>query len=242
VHPALVRERIAPDVGLVGIGCEVEQLIDEVRCLSQQRELVVLETVVAELQLEVGDDRHQVGVAGPLAVAVHGALDMARANLNRGDRVSDAALRVVVTVDSDAHVAIERRRGRACRGGDLRRQRRSVGVAEHDRLGPGFSCRSQTGDRVVGLGAPAVEEVLGVVDHPLALAAQEIDRVGDHPQVLGAVDLDEFLEVERPRLADDRADRRDGLREQRKGRIGARAHVTPTRHSEGSDLRVGKAL
>ena len=39
-------------------------------------ELLVAHALVAELQLQVGDDRHQVGVAAPLAVAVHRALHL----------------------------------------------------------------------------------------------------------------------------------------------------------------------
>jgi hypothetical protein len=67
VHAALVRERVAPDVGLVGVGREVEQLVDEVRGLGQRASCSLAKQLVAELQLQVGDDRDQVGVAGALA-------------------------------------------------------------------------------------------------------------------------------------------------------------------------------
>ena len=53
VHPALVGERVAPDVGLVGIGAEVEQLVEEVGGRRQRRQLLGAEAVVAELQLQV---------------------------------------------------------------------------------------------------------------------------------------------------------------------------------------------
>ena len=59
---------------------------------------------------------------------------------------------------------------------------------------------------VVRVVPPRVEEVLGVVDHALALADEEGDRLGDHPEVLGTVDSDHLLEVQTPRLADQRAD------------------------------------
>ena len=57
MHPTLVRERIAPDVGLIGIRREVEQLVDEVCCRCERRELLFGQAVVAEFQLEIGDDR-----------------------------------------------------------------------------------------------------------------------------------------------------------------------------------------
>ena len=65
----------------------------------------------------------EVGVAGALAAAVHRALHLARADLDRGERVRDAALGVVVAVDADAHAVAER----ADRG--ARRRRRSATAA-----------------------------------------------------------------------------------------------------------------
>ena len=46
--------------------------------------------------------------------------------------------------------------------------------------------------------APGVEEVLGVVDHALALGAGVVDGVDDHRQVLLAGDPGDLLEVQAP--------------------------------------------
>ena len=73
--------------------------------------------------------------------------------------------------------------------------------------------------RVVAVVAVGVEEVLGVVDDALALADEEGDRLGDHAQVLLAVDAHDLLEVQGPRLADERADRREALGEDAQRRI-----------------------
>jgi hypothetical protein len=58
----------------------------------------------------------------------------------------------------------------------------------------------------------------------------------------GAVDLDDLLEVERPGLTDERADRDGRRRQQDQRRIGAGARVTAARHPEGGDLGLVEAL
>jgi hypothetical protein len=84
MHAALVRERVAADVRLVWIGGEVEQLVEEVRGRRERSELRLGQAFVAELQLQVGDDRDQVGIAAALAVAVDRPLHMGRALAHRG--------------------------------------------------------------------------------------------------------------------------------------------------------------
>ena len=75
----------------------------------------------------------------------------------------------------------DHRRGRL---GDEAGQAAAVGVAEGDVLGAGVGRGAHALERVAGVVAVAVEEVLGVEDDALALLAAEGDRVGDHRQVL----------------------------------------------------------
>ena len=81
VQARLVREGVLADVRLRGVGRAVEQLVDEVRRLGQPREALGREHLAAHLQLQVGDDRDQVGVAGALADAVDRALHLRRAGI-----------------------------------------------------------------------------------------------------------------------------------------------------------------
>ena len=70
------------------------------------------------------------------------------------------------------------------------RQRRAVGVAQRHVLGARVAAAARRQRSAYARSSrAAVEEVLGVVDHALALADQERDRLGDHAQVLVAVDL-----------------------------------------------------
>jgi hypothetical protein len=195
VHPALVGEGVLAHVGLVGIGQEVEQLVRVVGGLREPGEPLRRDAVVAQLELEVRDDRHQVRVPAALAVAVERALDERRPLLHRGQRVRHRALRIVVGVDADAR-AVQRRAHGPHRLADLSRQRRAVGVAQRDVLGARLDGRAQAAQRVAGVGPEAVEEVLRVVDHPLALADEERDGVGDHAQVLLRVHAHDLLQVQ----------------------------------------------
>ena len=87
--------------------------------------------------------------------------------------------------------------------GDEAGQAAAVGVAEDDPVGARFGRGLQGGQRVVPVGPVAVEEVLGVVDHLFALAAQEGDAVADHGQVLFQRGLQDVHDVQGPGLAVD---------------------------------------
>ena len=149
VHAALVGERVAPDVGLIVVRREVQELVEEVRGRGQRVQLLGAHALVAELELQVGDQGRQVGVAAALAVAVLGALDLGRAG-------------------HDPRQACWRRRSRRRRGSGFRssrrcrpsspttasiasrdpvRQRAAVGVAAGDRLRAGLGGRAQARQR-----------------------------------------------------------------------------------------------
>ena len=112
----------------------------------------------------------------------------------------------------------------------------AVGVTADDGLRPGLDGGAQAAQGVVAIVGEAVEEMLGVVDHALACGGQKCDRLGDHAQVLLAVDLYHLLQVKRPRLADDRAHRREALSEHSQARVLVGTGVAPPGHAEGGDL------
>jgi hypothetical protein len=222
-----VRERVLADVRPVRVGRQIEQLVEVVRRLGPALER--RQAVVSELELQRRDDAGEVGVAAALAVAVERALYERRALGDRRQRVRHPALGVVVAVDPDGGGG-ERGPGRAHRLGDLARQRGAVGVAQRHVLGT--VRRLQAGGRVSGVVAPAVEEVLGVVDHALALRDQVGDRLGDHRQVLVAPDAHDLLEVQPPRLADERARRRERGGERAQRSVLLRGGAAPAGHAE----------
>ena len=78
--------------------------------------------------------------------------------------------------------------------------------------------------------------MLGVEQHALARADEERDRLGDHLQVLLARDAHDLLDVQHRGLADERAHRRERLREHAQPLVGLGGDVAPARHPERDDL------
>ncbi len=115
------------------------------------------------------------------------------------------------------------------------RQAGAVCVAEGDVLGPRLRRRPQAFRRVAGVLAPGIEEVLGVVDDALALAAAEGHRLGDHRQVLLTADLGHLLEVKCPGLADQGHDRRKASDQHRQRIVVLGGDVAAAGHAEGAD-------
>ncbi len=222
VHAPLVGEGGVPDVRRAQVGLQVGALVDVAGQLAQL--VQPLRLVEAELQRQVRHDRDQVRVAAPLAVAADRALHVAGARLHGGQRVRDAQLGVVVGVDPDRQV--ERRARRLDPACDPSGQGPTVRVAQHQAGGAAVGGRGQGGEGVVGIGAPAVVEVLGVVHDLAPLGDHPGDRVADHLQVLLQRRAQRLGDVQRPRLAEQRHDRRV-RREQRRevgvvlGRLGA---------------------
>ena len=160
-------EGAGADVRLVGVGHEVHHLVDVVRDLGEPGELLVGDHVDAHLQLEVGDNAHQIGVAALIAVAVDAALHLRRALLQGGQAVGDGQVGVVVGVDAqrDRH----RLSGSAHGLHQLRRDRAAVRVAEDDAVDAGGGGRLQALERIVRVREVAVEVVLGVEEDGAAL-------------------------------------------------------------------------
>ena len=160
------------------------------------------------LQREVGDDRGQVGVAGPLAVAVDAALDLDGALADGGQGVGHRAAGVVVEVDAEPGVGD----GRPDLGHgllDLVGQGAAVGVAQDEPGGPGLVGRPQHPEGELGVAAVAVEEVLGVEEHLEAgVAARNSTESADHGHGLVERRPQRLGDVVVPRLGHDAGHRR----------------------------------
>ena len=85
------------------------------------------------------------------------------------------------------------------RGGD----RAAVGIAEAEDVGAGLMGGFQGAQGVIGVGDVAVEEMLGVVDHFLAVILDVADGFGDEDEVFVFGDAEGAFDVEVPGLAED---------------------------------------
>ena len=85
----------------------------------------------------------------------------------------------------------------------LRAEAPPVGIAQHQPFGSLLVRRPQHGQREAGIGGVAVEEVLGVEEHPPTVAGQVGDRLGHHGDSLVEVGSQCLPDVVVPRFADD---------------------------------------
>src|SRR6201999_778513 len=160
VQAGLVGEGGQADVGLVSVRGDVGDLADLVRDPGHLHQAGVRDDLAALLQLQAGYYAEQVGVAGPLAVPVRGALHVGDPGVDRDQGVGHAAGGVVVAVDAQARL-----RALADGGDDVAefvRHHAAVGVAQRDQVRAGLHRRPDHFQRVVRVGPVAVEEVLGV--------------------------------------------------------------------------------
>ncbi len=242
VHPGLVGEGVAADVGPVGVRRHVAELVEVVGGRRQARQLLLADHLEAHLQLQRRQDRDEVGVAAALAVAVDAALHQAGAGTDRGKRVGDRALGVIVGVDADLDRAVEAGDDGGRGLGDELRQAAAVGIAEGDVLRSRVGGGTDAFERIGGVVAVAVEEVLGVEDRALALFLAEGDRVGDHRQVLLVGDPGHLFQVQAPALADQTDDRGEGTDQDGKGPVVGGLAVAAPGHAEGGDRRLLQLL
>ena len=149
-------------VRLIAVGTHVGGFIDEPGDLGEPLQVAGVQARQPHLQLEVGDDGAEVGVAAALAHAVDGPLDLAAPQFHRGDGVGHGQFRIVVGVDSQGGLG-ETFLHRLDDLDQLAGQGAAVGVAQYQVLGPSLQGRRQGAQGVVPVFLEGVEEVLGVV-------------------------------------------------------------------------------
>ena len=102
-------------------------------------------------------------------------------------------------------------------------QRAAIGVAQAEHLSARLLRRFERAQRVIRVGLVAVEEVLGVVDHFLAVLVEVLDRLGNQLEVFVERNPQRAFHVQVPRLAENRRHRSAGFHQ--------RPHVAILRHA-----------
>ena len=231
-----MRERRGADVRLARGRRHVGDLRDGVGDPGRVAEPAGGEHLPTELDLEVGDDGEQVGVAGALAVAVDRALHVGGAGVDGREGVGHRTAGVVVAVDADADA-----RGLDHVVHDVRhpgRQHAAVGVAQGDDRGARVVRRAQHLEGVVAVEPVPVEEVLGVEEHLLPLGPQVGDGVADHREVLLERGPQGELDVPLVGLGDQRHHARAALAQGRHQRVVGRAGTGAAGRPERRELGV----
>ena len=161
---------------------------------------------IAELQLQIGDDRAEIGVAAALAEAVDGPLHLHGARLDRGERVGDRELGVVVAVDAERDA--DARRARRASRRRLRGHAAAAGVAEAEQRRARLRRRLQARERVLGIRPRTVEECSAskITSSTPLRGTRSCPRSGRGSRRAGRADR--RVDVAGPRSADDRDHRR----------------------------------
>ncbi|EEF93541.1 hypothetical protein CATMIT_01827, partial [Catenibacterium mitsuokai DSM 15897] len=197
VDARLVRERVLPDHRLVALDHHAGDAREQARGRHQPAGVDAGAGVVVSV---AHAQRHhqffQRAVAGALADAVDGALDLARAAFDRGQAVGHGQAQVVVAVGAEhrffgvAHVGTQVFEQRA----DLAGRGVADGVGDVQRARAGGDRRAADLDQVLGLGAQRVlAGELDVVD----IAARLLDRGDGAFQHLLPVQVELVLAVQR---------------------------------------------
>ena len=234
--PALCANAEKPDVRLVGARRDVGDLADRVGDPAHLGQAALRQHHPALLQLQPGDHAEQVGVAGPLPVAVGAALHVADPGLHRDQAVGHRAGGVVVAVDAEPGAG--GRGHRADHVAELAGEHAAVGVAQRDHVRARLGGGPDHLQRVGRVRPVPVEEVLRVQEHPLPLGAQVADRVPDHGQVLVQRGPQGQPDMPVVTLGDKSHDRRPGLAQSGDLRVVGRLHAGPAGRAERGELRV----
>ena len=142
-------------------------------------------------------------------------------------------------VDADLDPVAERLDDRGGRLGDEARQAAAVGVAEGDVLGAGLGGGAHAFERVAGVVAVAVEEVLGVEDRPLALRRRQKAIESAIIARFSSRETRITFSTWRPEaLADQADDRGEGADQDRQRLVLGGGAVAAPGHAEGGDRRV----
>ena len=166
---------------------------------------------MAKLQLQVGDDGCEIGVAATLAVAVHAALHVRKALLDGRQGVRHGHVGIVVRVNTEHAVETLAYFGRDLLQPSGDGPAVGVAQAQHVRAGllGGFEC-PQGEIRLVRV---TVEKMLGVVDHFSAVIFQIRHCIGDQLEVFLFSDSQRAARMQLPTLAEDGHHRRPGVQQ-----------------------------
>ena len=177
-----MAESIPPDIGRAFVKSKIGDVGNPPRTAGQQTQTVGREDRKPHFQLQIGNNRAQIGVAAAFSYTAKGAVYIHSASLYGKQRVGDSQSAVVVAMDAHRHG--QRLANLANDALDLTGHRASVRIAEHHPLGAGIDCGNKRLHRIAGVIAVAVKKVLALENNTLAVFAAIGNTVCDHPQVL----------------------------------------------------------
>ena len=235
MHPGLMRKGRRADIGQIAGKREVGRIRQRPADAGQALHLLGRDAVAAGLELKVGQNRREIGVAAALAEPQQSPLHMRRPGKHRLHGARHGQAGIVVAVNAD----FMPRKFLADQGrdfADLPWEGAAVGIAEAEGIRPGLGRRTQHAQGVIRVFRKAVEEMLGVEDDPPARLARKAHAIRDHGKVLLRRSLQHMRHMQGRGLAEDA----DGLRSRREQggqrRILLRAGILAAGAAKGDEL------
>ena len=234
------------DEGSVGVRRAIEDLVEGARGMGEPGELLVAHTDGEAggergLELERADQRDEIGIAAALAQTVQRALHLADARLDGGDGIGHRTAAIVMGMDAETVAGHDLRHARDDVG-DFLRKRAAIGVAEHHPARAGLVGGAGAGERIIGIGLEAVEEMLAI-NHRLATGGDNrLHALADGGEIVVERRLERDMDVIVPALGDkhDRIGR--AVEHAGEARIVGGGAAGAARHAEGGKAGIGRAL
>ena len=201
VHSRFMGECAAPDERNILVQSDIRYRRYFYRRRSQIFEILLRDTLVIGLYLQVRDYRSQTRVSASLAEADKCALYLLRARSDRHECARARHVRIVVGVDS----YICTREGFYDIAGDffnIIRERAAVCIAERQAVRAAAQSRAQAFERVAVIVRHTVKEVLGVENDIFAVAFEKAASLLYHRQILFEARLQNALDLDFSALAD----------------------------------------
>lgn len=187
------------------------------------------------LELEVREDRNQVGIAASFSDSVDRSLDMIAPSVDRREGVGSREVTIVMAVDTELGLgACELGLGMGDDRRNLFRERSAIGVAQNNPLRAGLGRCLNRGQCVSCVGFVAIKEMFSVINNR-GMLGKKCDALTDHVEVFLQGDAQDFGGVEVPRLTDQRDDRSLGRHQRSQSRVVGRFDTPPAGHTKGSE-------
>ena len=231
VQAAFVREGGEADVRRTNVMRHIGEFIHEMGELAEVRQINAEQD--AHLDLEVRHDGDEVAVPDAFTVAIDGALHLAGSRTHSSECIGHADAAVVMRVN--AHGLAEMGDGLLRDLFDEFRQGSAIRFAEHHEVCAGIGSGFDGLERVIGIFAEAVEEVLGIIQHLATVLFEVSDRIRDHREVFLQSDLEDFRDMQRPGFAHDGHGGRFRIQKHFDLRIVLDLHFPTAGHAKGGD-------
>src|SRR4030042_5076600 len=182
MNAALMGKGTVTHIGQVFMMWEVGQLRDEAGDFRHLSQLNIRDTMYSHLQVEMGNDRTEVGIPTSVAVAIDRPLNQSDSLFDRKDGVGHCHLRIIMDMDAERKINFllyffdDRL--------DLVGESSSIGITENDPIGLSVLGGPKRCEGILGIVFETVEEVFRIENNLRDPILEESNRLVDDFKIL----------------------------------------------------------